>query len=218
MIQITKKRCSIAFQPKWKKTKSQDLLINLLCFSKKIFEDKVKSESFDRFVKTNQQMKMKMKQWKQTTAVYYSLLWILVKNRHKWTQRNLFTVEFAVDHLRWSTRTQWKKSVQNLQLRNPKKGLKRRKKICGLRKAIDTKRARKLDCCGPWVRLNGQHKAQRQSGLGFESTQKWNFFEKENSTQNGCTQRKWLRIWLQINTIWIEWTRKNEALAAKFQC
>ena len=32
--------------------------------------------------------------------------------------------------------------------------------------------------------VNTKHKKWKQSGLGFESTQKWNSFEKENSTQN----------------------------------
>ena len=92
-------------------------------------------------------------------------------------------------------------------------GIQRRtqtQKNCGLRKAIDTKH--KLS----WITEGGQHDT-KQSGLGFESTQKWNFFER-NSTQNGCTQRKWLRIWLQINTIWIEWTRKKWSSCEKFQC
>ena len=56
MIQITKKNAQLLFNQNERKTKFQDLLINLLVlFQRKFSEDKVKSESFDRFVKTNQQ-------------------------------------------------------------------------------------------------------------------------------------------------------------------
>ena len=82
IIQITKKRCSIAFQPKWKKTKSQDLLINLLCFSKKIFEDKVISESFDRFVKTNQQNENEKK------SIKFPIIRISKLNAESWNIRS----------------------------------------------------------------------------------------------------------------------------------
>ena len=95
--------------------------------------------------------------------------------------------------------TRRKKSVQNLQLRNPKGGLKGRKKFLWTAEGYRHKGNTKIDCCGPWVKLNGQHKAQKQSGFGFESTQNGSgvSFER-NSTQNGCTQ-KWLRK--LINTI-----------------
>ena len=87
MIQITKKNAQLLFDQN-ERRQTQDLLINLLCFLKKIFEDKVKSESFDRFVKTDQQNENKNGTMKQRTAVYYSLLWILVKES---TQMNTKT-------------------------------------------------------------------------------------------------------------------------------
>ena len=81
-------------------------------FPKKIFEDKVKSESFDRLVKTNQPNWNKNDTMKQRIAVYYSLP--IVDPCQESTQMNTKLIYnwIAVDHLRWSTQTQEKKSVQ----------------------------------------------------------------------------------------------------------
>ena len=203
--------------PKWKKTKISRSFDQLaVLFQRKFSEVKVKSESFDRFVKTNQQNETKMKQWK---AVYYSLLVDPCKridtNEHKtsYLQLNLLWITWGDQH-KHNERNLYRK----LQLRNPKEDSKH-KENCGRRKAIYTKNTNELDCCGPWVKLNGQHKAQKwkQSGLGFESTQKWNSFEKENSTQNDAHKK--IDCGSECRSTQLNWmdTEKNEALAAKFQ-
>ena len=99
MIQITKKNAQLLFNQNEKKNEISRSFDQLACaFPQKIFEDKVKSESFDQFAKTNQQNEQN-ETMKQRTAVYYSLLWILVKESTQMNTKETY-LQFAVDHLR----------------------------------------------------------------------------------------------------------------------
>ena len=61
MIQITKKMLNCFFKPKMKENEISRSFDQLACaFPKKIFEDKVKSESFDQFAKNQPTKRNKM--------------------------------------------------------------------------------------------------------------------------------------------------------------
>ena len=150
-----------------------------------------------------------MIQWKQRIAGYYSLLWILAKNRHKWTQ-NLFTIELL--WITWGDQHEHKeRNLYKFAIAESKVGLKRRKKICGLRKAIDTKRTQ--ICRGSRKVVNTTQKAERTR---VRINAKWSFFWKSNSTQNGCTQRKMIADPSADQHNWIEWTRKKWSSCKNF--
>ena len=181
--------------PKWKKTKISRSFDQLaVLFQRKFSEDKVKSESFDRFVKTNQQNETKMKQWKQRTAGYYSLLWILVKESTQMnTKKLLFTIEFVVDHLRWSTQTQWKKSVQKITIAESKGGLKTQRKL--------------------WTAEGYLHKEHKWTWL------LWTVSEAQWSTQSTKMKAERTRVWINAKVEFF-WERElnTKCCTQKIDC
>ena len=119
MIQITKKNVQLLLSnSNEKKTKSQDLLINLLCFFKENFRrQELNLNRLTDLSKPTNKWKWKWNNENKEQPFTILCCGSLLRNRHKWTQRNLFTIE-----LLWIT---WgdqhtKKICTNLQLRNPK--------------------------------------------------------------------------------------------------
>ena len=113
-----------------------------------------------------------------------------------------------MDHLRWSTRTQ--KNLYKFTIAESKEDSKDARKFCGLRKAIDTKH--KLS----WITEGGQHDAKAER-TRVRINAKVEFLLKGTQHKKKWLHRKWLRIWLQIDTKFeLNGHGKNEALAKNF--
>ena len=147
---------------------------------------------------------------KQRIAGYYPLLWILVKNQHKWTRKKelLFTIE-----LLWIT---WgdlhEHNERNLY------------RICNCGIQRRTQNTKKIVDCG---RLSTQRNTNETWLLWTVSEARWSTQSTESRADSGLNQRKWKRNSLrtqhkmlhtkndcgsECRSTQLNWmTRKNEA-------
>ena len=146
--------------------------------SKEILNTKISTSS-------NEMLKLlfnqtKMKQMTKNSRLLFFVVDPCKESTQMNTKKTLIYNWIAVDHLRWSTRTQRKESIQICNC-----GIQKRTQNtnCGLRKAIYTEENTKF-VADHWG-WSTRHKSRADSG---SNQRKSGILLKENSTQNGCTQ------------------------------
>jgi len=150
-----------------------------------------------------------MRQWKQRTAGYYSLLWILVKESTQMnTKEYLFTIE-----LLWITviNTNTKKEIcTNLQLRNPKKDSNTK-----LWTAEGYRHKDKKFCRGS-LKVVDKNESRADSGL---NQRKVEFLSERNSTQMVAHKMKMIAdLSTDQHNFELNGKRKKWSSCKKFQC
>ena len=148
---------------------------------------------------------------KQRIAVYYSLLWILVKNRHKWTQNLFFTIELL--WITWGDQHKERNLYRKITIAESKGGLKTQRELWtaeGYRHKTRNWIAVDLE----WSSMvNTKHESRADSGLN-QRKWKWNFFLKKG------LDTKWLhtKIIAEVNQHNLNWmdTEKMKLLLLNF--